>query len=82
MRKYYIFIIIVFAGSGTETVAQERPDGSYSLHGFKWFTSAADSEMALTLARIVGPDGQIKQVRFPAQPKEHETVACKWLCSW
>ncbi|XP_015672936.1 acyl-CoA dehydrogenase family member 11-like [Protobothrops mucrosquamatus] len=48
-------------GGGTETVARELPDGSYSLHGFKWFTSAADSDTALTLARIVGPDGQIKQ---------------------
>ncbi|XP_039188389.1 acyl-CoA dehydrogenase family member 11-like isoform X1 [Crotalus tigris] len=48
-------------GGGTETVARELPDGSYSLHGFKWFTSATDSDMALTLARIVGPDGQIKQ---------------------
>ncbi|XP_058014751.1 acyl-CoA dehydrogenase family member 11-like isoform X2 [Ahaetulla prasina] len=48
-------------GGGTETVARELPDGSYSLHGFKWFTSAADSDMTLTLARIVGPDGQIKQ---------------------
>ncbi|XP_070807746.1 acyl-CoA dehydrogenase family member 11-like [Pituophis catenifer annectens] len=48
-------------GGGTETVARELPDGSYSLHGFKWFTSAADSDMTLTLARIVGPDGQVKQ---------------------
>ncbi|KAG8146162.1 hypothetical protein E2320_012546 [Naja naja] len=48
-------------GGGTETVARELPDGSYSLHGFKWFTSAADSDMTLTLARIVGPDGQIQQ---------------------
>ncbi|KAL7986750.1 hypothetical protein Chor_013033 [Crotalus horridus] len=60
-------------GGGTETVARELPDGSYSLHGFKWFTSAADSDMALTLARIVGPDGQIKQVGFPGEPKEYET---------
>ncbi|XP_060541118.1 acyl-CoA dehydrogenase family member 11-like isoform X1 [Pantherophis guttatus] len=48
-------------GGGTETVARELPDGSYSLHGFKWFTSAADSDMTLTLARMVGPDGQVKQ---------------------
>ncbi|XP_063171585.1 acyl-CoA dehydrogenase family member 11-like [Candoia aspera] len=48
-------------GGGTETVARELPDGSYSLHGFKWFTSAVDSDMTLTLARIVAADGQIKQ---------------------
>ncbi|XP_007445118.1 acyl-CoA dehydrogenase family member 11-like, partial [Python bivittatus] len=48
-------------GGGTETIARELPDGSYSLHGFKWFTSATDSDMTLTLARIMAADGQIKQ---------------------
>ncbi|KAM6422824.1 acyl-CoA dehydrogenase family member 11-like isoform 2-T3 [Liasis olivaceus] len=48
-------------GGGTETFARELPDGSYSLHGFKWFTSATDSDMTLTLARIMATDGQIKQ---------------------
>jgi acyl-CoA dehydrogenase len=40
--------------SGTETVA--RPDGSggWTLHGRKWFTSAATAQMALTLARPEG----------------------------
>ncbi|TNN43269.1 Acyl-CoA dehydrogenase family member 11 [Liparis tanakae] len=38
-------------GSGTETVAVPQTDGSYQLHGFKWFTSATDADMALTLAR-------------------------------
>jgi alkylation response protein AidB-like acyl-CoA dehydrogenase len=37
----------------TETVAR-RHGGSWSLHGVKWFTSAATSPMALTLARIEG----------------------------
>ncbi|XP_074526442.1 acyl-CoA dehydrogenase family member 11 [Halichoeres trimaculatus] len=37
--------------SGTETVAVSQSDGSYKLHGFKWFTSATDADMTLTLAR-------------------------------
>ncbi|XP_061458673.1 acyl-CoA dehydrogenase family member 11-like [Rhineura floridana] len=46
---------------GTETIALERPDGSYSLHGLKWFTTATDSDMTLTLARTVAANGQIEQ---------------------
>jgi hypothetical protein len=33
-------------------------DGSYNLHGYKWFSSATDSDMALTLARVV--DAQVR----------------------
>ncbi|XP_054466929.1 acyl-CoA dehydrogenase family member 11-like isoform X2 [Anoplopoma fimbria] len=38
--------------SGTETLAVPQTDGSYKLHGFKWFTSATDADMTLTLARV------------------------------
>ncbi len=38
----------------TETVARRLDDGRYGLYGTKWFTSAATSEMALTLARPEG----------------------------
>lgn len=51
-----------FAANGTETVARKQPDGTYHLYGFKWFTSAADSDMALTLARIEDAEGRVKQV--------------------
>ena len=34
----------------TETVAKKNTDGTYSLYGTKWFTSATTAEMALTLA--------------------------------
>ncbi|XP_053726571.1 acyl-CoA dehydrogenase family member 11-like [Synchiropus splendidus] len=44
-------------GSGTETVAVPHTDGSYRLHGFKWFTSATDADMTLTLARVQGKNG-------------------------
>ena len=40
-------------GSGTATLAHKQADGTYKLHGYKWFTSATDSNMAFTLARIV-----------------------------
>lgn len=53
-------------GSGTETVAVKM-DGIndkkiYKLHGYKWFSSATDADMALTLARIANPDGSVKSV--------------------
>ncbi|CAI5650449.1 unnamed protein product [Oreochromis niloticus] len=43
--------------SGTETVAVPQTDGSYKLHGFKWFTSATDADMTLTLARVQDKTG-------------------------
>ncbi|NXV78760.1 ACD11 dehydrogenase, partial [Atlantisia rogersi] len=46
---------------GTETVARKQLDGTYRLYGFKWFTSAADSDMTLTLARVADAEGQVKQ---------------------
>lgn len=38
----------------SRTVAVKQADGSWSLTGKKWFTSAATSQMALTLARPEG----------------------------
>ena len=43
---------------GTETYAVPQRDGSYSLYGYKWFTSATDADMALTLARVLSKDGR------------------------
>lgn len=45
------------AASGTETLAIPQSDGSYKLYGYKWFTSATDSDVAVTLARIVDHNG-------------------------
>ena len=39
------------SGQGTTTLAKPTGDGSYDLYGYKWFTSATDTDMALTLAR-------------------------------
>ncbi|NWS57950.1 ACD11 dehydrogenase, partial [Chunga burmeisteri] len=47
--------------NGTEAVARKQPDGTYRLYGFKWFTSAADSDVTLTLARIADAEGQVRQ---------------------
>lgn len=43
-------------------MARKQPDGTYRLYGFKWFTSAADSDVTLTLARIADAEGHVKQV--------------------
>ncbi|XP_076061190.1 acyl-CoA dehydrogenase family member 11-like [Oratosquilla oratoria] len=41
---------------GTETLAIPNGDESHSLFGYKWFSSATDADMALTLASIVTPE--------------------------
>ncbi|XP_063396857.1 acyl-CoA dehydrogenase family member 11-like isoform X5 [Mytilus trossulus] len=45
--------------SGTETVTVEQDYGSYRLHGYKWFSSATDSDMAFTLARVVDKQNNV-----------------------
>ncbi|KAG8201368.1 hypothetical protein JTE90_016844 [Oedothorax gibbosus] len=46
---------------GTETVAV--PEGDfYRLYGYKWFSSATDANMALTLARVVHSDKASKSI--------------------
>ncbi|XP_037114115.1 acyl-CoA dehydrogenase family member 11-like [Syngnathus acus] len=44
-------------GSGTATMAVPQSDGWYKLYGFKWFTSATDADMTLTLARVCDRSG-------------------------
>ncbi|XP_068096548.1 acyl-CoA dehydrogenase family member 11-like [Hyperolius riggenbachi] len=46
---------------GTETLAYPQPDGTYKLYGYKWFTSATDSDMTLTLGRVVDAEGNTIQ---------------------
>ncbi|CAK8692442.1 acyl-CoA dehydrogenase family member 11-like [Clavelina lepadiformis] len=43
--------------SATDTLAYEQTDGTYKLYGYKWFTSATDADMTLTLARITDQSG-------------------------
>uniref|UniRef100_A0A914X3E8 Uncharacterized protein n=1 Tax=Plectus sambesii TaxID=2011161 RepID=A0A914X3E8_9BILA len=44
-------------GSGCDTLAVRQDDGSFRLSGYKWFSSATDADMALTLARVVDDQG-------------------------
>ncbi|XP_013777963.2 acyl-CoA dehydrogenase family member 11-like isoform X2 [Limulus polyphemus] len=46
---------------GTETVAFPQNDGTFRLFGYKWFSSATDANIALTLARIADSQGQVIQ---------------------
>ena len=49
--------------SGTDTYAiRLGEDNAYALHGYKWFSSATDSDVTLTLARIVDEeDGSFQE---------------------
>ena len=38
----------------TSTIARRHPDGHWTLHGTKWFTSATTADLALVLARPEG----------------------------
>jgi alkylation response protein AidB-like acyl-CoA dehydrogenase len=42
----------------SETIAKRNADGSYSITGFKFFTSATTSPVTFMLARIVDDNGQ------------------------
>ena len=48
---------IVYLAAGTETIALQDGD-KHRLYGYKWFTSAVDANMALTLARSLDENGQ------------------------
>ena len=50
--------------SRTETVAVEGDKGYFRLYGYKWFTSATDSQMTLTLGKIVNGDRLPTQVEL------------------
>ena len=49
--------VFFFVANGTETLAVPQDDGTYRLYGYKWFSSATDADMTLTLARVQNPDG-------------------------
>ncbi|CAP35829.2 Protein CBG18356 [Caenorhabditis briggsae] len=42
---------------GCDTYAVQIDKDTYRLHGYKWFSSAIDADVALTLARVVDSDG-------------------------
>lgn len=57
--------------SRTETAARRDETGQWRLYGRKWFTSAATSQMALTLARPEGnPMGSAGLALFYIEPRD------------
>lgn len=46
---------------GTETEAVLQSENLYKLHGYKWFSSATDSDMTITLARVLDKDNKVCQ---------------------
>lgn len=45
--------------SNTETLAIKTEGDCYKLYGYKWFTSATDSQMTLGLGKIINKDADI-----------------------
>lgn len=45
---------------GTETFAIEKDPSKCTLYGYKWFSSATDSDMTLTLARFPKDENELK----------------------
>lgn len=48
-------------GGGCDTYAVHHSGNNYTLNGYKWFSSAVDADVALTLARIVDKNGRAMQ---------------------
>ena len=46
----------------------------YTLNGYKWFSSAIDADIALTLARIVDEKGDVETVREVTVEREEERM--------
>ncbi|KAK0398726.1 hypothetical protein QR680_002725 [Steinernema hermaphroditum] len=46
-------------GGGCDTYATQVKGDKFTLNGYKWFSSAIDADMALTLARPVDGDGNV-----------------------
>jgi alkylation response protein AidB-like acyl-CoA dehydrogenase len=56
-----LIIISLLKGRGTETIAVPIGSDVFKLYGYKWFSSATDADIALTLARIADKDGNVIQ---------------------
>ena len=55
--------------SATAVTAVPRTDGTYTLHGDKWFCSNADAEVALVLARMQGGPAGLQGVSLFLMPR-------------
>lgn len=46
----------------TETTAKKNKDGTYSISGYKFFTSASTSDASILLARVADENGNTQKV--------------------
>ena len=44
---------------GTETEAVLQSGDHYKLYGYKWFSSATDADMTITLARVLDKNNKV-----------------------
>ena len=51
-----------FVGDGASTLAKYQSEGIYRLYGYKWFTSATDADVSLTLGRVIDQEGKATKV--------------------
>jgi hypothetical protein len=64
-----IKILLEIKADGTETFAisqSEENDRLYKLYGYKWFSSATDADMTITLARVCDQNNNV--IRFTLKP--------------
>lgn len=63
-NRYYNFSLKVdfFIGDGASTLAKYESEGIYRLYGYKWFTSATDADVSLTLGRVMDQEGKATKV--------------------
>jgi hypothetical protein len=76
--------VIILLHSHTETLAVEQTDGSYRLYGYKWFSSATDSDIAFTLARVVDRHNNFIDVccEFIAESVGRNLLKFWYLLQW
>ncbi|RMX04283.1 DNA alkylation response protein [Corticibacter populi] len=73
MAQGAMFMTEQAAGSdiaNTETLAEQAADGSWRLHGDKWFCSNPDAEFAMVLARMQGGAAGMKGVSLFLLPRD------------
>ena len=70
--SYSIFVFIKAQATETFAMPQSKQDPfAYKLYGYKWFSSATDSDMTITLARVLDEN---KNVKFKFYYKIYELL--------
>ena len=63
-----LIVYLLYIANGTSTYAVRQDDHTYCLHGYKWFSSATDADMAFMLARIWDENKHITLVWYEVTP--------------